>query len=365
MKKIFVFALVLPSLVFAQMKPKSKPALITTSSSVKPIKLSDGFVINGDFVGFADGTTVALLNGQTGASEAETTITNNKFTLKGKAALPEFKVILFNKKPPYLTLFLDNSVVSIIGNSAAIEAAVVKGSASHSDYTTFNKLLVPYNKLFAENAAPDPVAGARAMELLDQYVQQNPASYVAPLAIIRYSQLNEDAAKMDALFSGLKPSVKASSLGSYIAQKIAETKQNAIGTLMTDFTQTDTLGTPLTLSSLRGKYVLVDFWASWCRPCRQENPNVLANFNQFKNKNFTVLGVSLDKSKASWLEAINSDGLNYWPHVSDLQGWTNAVAQQFGITSIPQNFLIDPKGIIVGKNLRGPDLEAKLNQLIK
>jgi peroxiredoxin len=109
--------------------------------------------------------------------------------------------------------------------------------------------------------------------------------------------------------------------------------------------------------------VLVDFWASWCRPCRAENPNVVKVYNKFKNKNFTVLGVSLDQEKAAWVKAIEKDKLT-WTHVSDLQQWNNAVAQLYRVQSIPQNFLIDPNGNIVAKDLRGEDLEKKLCELL-
>lgn len=118
------------------------------------------------------------------------------------------------------------------------------------------------------------------------------------------------------------------------------------------------------IKSFRGKYVLVDFWASWCGPCRGENPNVVAAYNKYKSKNFTVLSISLDKTKDSWVEAIKKDGLN-WTNVSDLKFWSNAVAQQFGITSIPQNFLVDPNGVIIDKNLRGEALEQKLASILK
>ena len=117
------------------------------------------------------------------------------------------------------------------------------------------------------------------------------------------------------------------------------------------------------LSAYRGKLVYLDFWASWCGPCRAENPNVLKAYNKYKDKNFTVLGVSLDAKKEPWLAAIKTDGLT-WTEISDLKGWNNMVAKQYTIRSIPQNFLIDPTGKIVGKNLRGDDLEAKLASLL-
>jgi hypothetical protein len=147
-------------------------------------------------------------------------------------------------------------------------------------------------------------------------------------------------------------------------KKAQELKVGDIGTVIPDFEQNDIDGKPVNIKSFRGKFVLVDFWASWCGPCRGENPNVVSAFKKYSSKNFTVLGISLDKSKDPWIQAINNDGLT-WTQVSDLKGWTNAVAQKFGINSIPQNFLIDPNGVIIGKNLRGPDLDAKLESVIK
>ena len=123
--------------------------------------------------------------------------------------------------------------------------------------------------------------------------------------------------------------------------------------------------TPVALSSFRGKYVLVDFWASWCGPCRQENPNVVETFNKFNTKNFTVLGVSLDRpgQKSKWIDAIHEDKLT-WTHVSDLKFWDNEVAKLYKVQSIPQNILLDPDGKIIAKNLRGPALEAKLCEIL-
>lgn len=130
-----------------------------------------------------------------------------------------------------------------------------------------------------------------------------------------------------------------------------------------DFSLPDPNGNPVSLSSFRGKYVLVDFWASWCAPCRAENPNVVNAYNKYKNKNFTVLGVSLDKTKDKWVSAIMQDKLT-WPHVSDLQYWNSAVVQLYRFNGIPFNVLVDPQGKVIAQGLRGADLEAKLGELL-
>ncbi len=137
-----------------------------------------------------------------------------------------------------------------------------------------------------------------------------------------------------------------------------------VGSQAPDFSMADASGKQIALSSFKGKYVLIDFWASWCGPCRGENPNVVANYNKFKNKNFTILGVSLDEDKTKWLEAIKKDNLN-WAHVSDLKGWNSASVPLFGFDGIPYNVLIDPTGKIIATELRGEELGRKLGEVLK
>lgn len=360
MKRVFVLLFLAPALVFAQVKQKPK----AKTPATPPYNPANGYIINGTVTGFPDGTTIDLLNGQSGATEVSSTIVKDKFTIKGNVPSPDFKILLFNKKPPFITLFLDNSLVTVKGTKDKIDKAIVAGSKSHTDFETFNKMLEPYKSVFDEGAPPDSAKAAKALLLCGEFAMQHPNSYIAPLALIRFNQLADDPNKTEVLYNAMLPGVKASAMGVYIGQQITEAKKNAIGTMLADFTESDTAGRPVSLSSLRGKFVLVDFWASWCGPCRQENPNVVQAYNKYKNKNFTVLGVSLDKAKPAWIDAITIDNLT-WTHVSDLLGWANAAAQQYQIYSIPQNFLIDPEGKIVGKNLRGAALDRKLAKVLR
>lgn len=148
-----------------------------------------------------------------------------------------------------------------------------------------------------------------------------------------------------------------------VKAEVEKAESTAIGKVAPDFSQNQVDGTPLNLSDLRGKVVLVDFWASWCGPCRRANPEVVALYNKYKDDNFEILGVSLDKNKGAWEKAIEMDKLT-WYHVSDLKGWQNAVAKLYGVRSVPQTFLLDADGKIIAHNLKGPALEAAIRQAL-
>lgn len=201
-------------------------------------------------------------------------------------------------------------------------------------------------------------------QLASQFITAHPNSYVSLLAIYDAGGNYPEYTDVAPLYNSLSADIKNTIRGKKYAIRLEKLKLVAIGSLAPEFAQADTSGKVVSLSSFRGKYLLIDFWASWCGPCRAENPNVVKAFNKYKDKNFTILGVSLDRpgAKDKWLAAIKKDGLA-WTQVSDLQWWNNAASTAYGIQAIPQNFLLDPTGKIIGKNLRGDDLEKKLEEL--
>lgn len=311
-------------------------------------------------------------------------LVNGICQFKGVVKNPDISYLSVSNSKEKLPFFIENSALTITGSIDSLSKAKVEGSMIQEEYMVLQDQLDVMDKLATAlfekskvvEKAGDKVKADSLMTLSEnifttiddqqkKYIKTHPASWVSPYLLSRvYYDMESDV--LQGFLTGLD--AKLDLLPSIITMKerVANLKTVAIGQTAPDFTMTDVNGIPVKLSDVYSKndYTLIDFWASWCGPCRRENPNVLANFNTYKSKGFGVCGISLDSDKGKWQKAIAADQLT-WPHLSDLKGWKNEAATLYSVSSIPSNLLVDKTGKIIGRNLREEKLGETMAGLLK
>jgi peroxiredoxin len=381
--------------------------LLTFFISFAAIAQEKDYVVNGLLTNFSPMPEkvymVVNLPGESTERKVDSAVVSHgKYSFKGSSDVSVTVNIAVKKaemNTDFFALMLDNGALDLVSTDDIRNTTVSgTGSAAHKelmDVTSFTKKeSLELNRLAAldeykTNDSLKKVLQQRATNVFGNalvnminYVRKNPESSISPF--LTYTLVNSGFVTpemTDTLVKALPEKIKATSIGkalNLVAAKRADDaqKQEAkrkelenkipLGSNAIAFTMNDVNGKPVSLDSYKGKYVLIDFWASWCKPCREENPNLVKAYEKYKSKGFNVLGVSIDgaSQKAAWIAAIQKDGLS-WTQVSDLKGAANEAAVLYGVESIPQNFLVDPNGKIIARNLRGAGLNEKLAEVFK
>lgn len=315
---------------------------------------------------------------------------DNRFTLKTRVpegggvylvnVLGGQKVVILLEGGETLNMAADGYMTDI--KTGKKGQAVVTGSKNMEQY---GKLMAQYEDIRVKNTTwqsqYNDAAEKKDQKKMDAIMVQSEQSSkdftnkvkamlpgmgtsLVALFATNFLNVDNDFATLDTLAQRFERENPNSPQAKGFIGNIARIRGLMLGGVAPDIALNDTTGAAVPLSSLRGKFVLIDFWASWCGPCRMENPNVVRMYNKYKDKGFTIYSVSLDQSRDSWVKAIRNDNLT-WTHVSDLRFWQSAAAQQYGVTGIPKTFLLDKEGKIIAKDLRGPALEQKLEEILK
>ncbi|MCC3152930.1 TlpA disulfide reductase family protein [Hymenobacter sp. BT770] len=347
---------------------------------------SDGYEVSGQLKNAPAGTVIhlsELVANQFVEKGQAKTDASGKYTFKGTSATPSVFQLKVDDANQVLLMLDNKSHVQLNGDAKSLAATyTVKGS---KDSEVLQQLIQVMQGTKSEleglgqryNAAGQAGKADEMKAIEKQYyviqgsnnakiksvIRHNATAVVGGFAVGAFLNPDEEFQFADSIATIQRKVNPNSPFTKDLTARLEPMRATASGALAPEINLPKPDGGTLALSSLRGKYVLLDFWASWCGPCRQENPNVVKAYNQFKDKGFTIYSVSLDQDKAKWQKAIESDGLT-WNHVSDLAGWNSVGGAAYGVKSIPQSFLIDPQGKIIAKNLRGEALAAKLAEVL-
>lgn len=343
-------------------------------------KKSDGYRIKGQITGLKSDTVMVRYRTKNSAASDSAVVENGHFTFTGEVAFPTLAQVKLGKNKK-INFYIENSDISLKGSIDSLDNVTISGSKSNEDYEQLETQLsslegqirkVRKREQQARKKDRTQVldklrakAGSLYHEQTEQrkkFVEDHPDSYVSlrNMYALMHSYDYEEVAP---LYDRFSKELKSSPIGKEVGKLVEAKKRTQVGAQAPGFTLKSLEGKQVSLKSYRGQYVLVDFWASWCKPCRKEHPNYIEAFKRHKDQNFTILSVSLDKKRKKWKQAVKKDGL-LWTQVSSLKGMLKSeVATRYGIRAIPQNYLLNPEGEIIAKNLRGQKLEQKLKEI--
>ncbi len=304
-----------------------------------------------------------------------------KFSFTGKVDLPEMYHIAMQESQVLLPVFLENATIEVAIIPDSADKSTIKGSATqdtYQQYVTMNDSInMKMDEVYADwkkakeandtlgmerNDSISNVLDTEVKKQLVGFVKTNNKTVVSPYLIMRNSWQFE-LPELEEFLNVMDTSLNASPYMQALKTRIEILKSVAVGQIAPDFEMNDSTGKAIKLSSFKGKLLLVDFWASWCGPCRAENPNVVKAYQAYNSKGFDILGCSFDQNREKWIKAVKDDNLT-WSHVSDLKGWANAAGKLYGVNSIPANVLLDKDQKIIGRNLRGEELMSKLVEVL-
>lgn len=338
-----------------------------------------GYHIAGTVSGLPDSTWIYMRRSRPDKEIDSCRVIAGKFRMSGRITETATPVYLHTAKyTNYVHFWLENTAITLTLKAGEFKKGLIVGSATQDEDMRLDKLRRPFKDqsdsldrvlTTTKDSATRKSLISRIRSLDTQskqvekdWVKSNPQSLVAADVLNIYSTTWGKEATA-ALYQNMSPQMKATQYGKEIKEYLALNKSLKIGDHYADFEQMNTKGKAFKLSQVKGKYILLDFWASWCGPCREENPNLVLTYAKFHKKGFAVLGVSMDDNKAQWLAAVKKDQLT-WDNVSDLRGDKNKASLMYGINAIPNNFLIDDRGVIIATNLRGKALDEKLEKLL-